>query len=109
MAKYSGDPEQMLQFVVSDLGLHCLPVTILGVSRLQWVKYHYFHVYCKFLENSPENHVYKNNLFLFYACLKNETYCVTGSGVRLSVNVSFLANLDFFSYRLHQVKLKLDL
>ena len=27
----SGDP------VASDLGLHCLPVTIIGVSRLQWV------------------------------------------------------------------------
>ena len=23
----------------SDLGLHCLPVTLLGVSRLQWVNY----------------------------------------------------------------------
>ena len=23
--------------VVSDLGLHCLPVTLLGVSSLQWV------------------------------------------------------------------------
>ena len=22
---------------VSDLGLHCLPITLLGVSRLQWV------------------------------------------------------------------------
>ena len=29
----SGGPDQM-----SDLGLHCLPVTLLGVSRLQWVK-----------------------------------------------------------------------
>ena len=23
--------------VASDLGLHCLPVTLLGVSRLQWI------------------------------------------------------------------------
>ena len=29
----SGDPDQ-----TSDLGLHCLPVTLLRVSRLQWVK-----------------------------------------------------------------------
>ena len=29
----SGDPDQM-----SDLGLHCLPITLIGVSRLQWVK-----------------------------------------------------------------------
>ena len=24
--------------VASDLGLHCLPITLLGVSRLNWVK-----------------------------------------------------------------------
>ena len=34
----SGDPDQMPHFVASDLGLHCLPNTLLGVSRLQWVK-----------------------------------------------------------------------
>ena len=37
----SGDPDQMpqnLDSVASDLGLHCLPITLLGVSRLQWVK-----------------------------------------------------------------------
>ena len=28
----SGDP------AASDLGLHCLPNALLGVSRLQWVK-----------------------------------------------------------------------
>ena len=33
----SGDPDQMPHFVASDLGLHCLQVTLLGVSRLQWV------------------------------------------------------------------------
>ena len=33
----SGDPDQMLQKAASDLGLHCLPVTLLGVSSLQWV------------------------------------------------------------------------
>ena len=27
----------MLHSAASDLGLHCLPVTLLGVSRLQWV------------------------------------------------------------------------
>ena len=30
-----GDPDQMLH---SDLGLHCLPFTLLEVSRLKWVK-----------------------------------------------------------------------
>ena len=35
----SGDPDQMLHSAASDLDLHCLPVTCLGVSSLQWVKY----------------------------------------------------------------------
>ena len=34
----SGDPDQTLHSAASDLGLHCLPVILLGVSRLQWVK-----------------------------------------------------------------------
>ena len=34
----SGDPDQMPHSAASDLGLHCLPITLLGVSRLQWVK-----------------------------------------------------------------------
>ena len=36
----SEDPDQMPCSVASDLGLHCLPITLLGVSRLQWVKHH---------------------------------------------------------------------
>ena len=32
----SGDPDQMLHSVASDLGLHCLPFTRYRVSRLQW-------------------------------------------------------------------------
>ena len=35
----SEDPDQTPHFAASDLGMHCLPVTILGVSRLQWVKF----------------------------------------------------------------------
>ena len=35
----SGDPDQMPRSAASDLGLHCLPITLLRVSRLQWVKY----------------------------------------------------------------------
>ena len=34
----NGDPDQMPCCAASDLGLHYLPVTLLGVSRLQWVK-----------------------------------------------------------------------
>ena len=32
------DPDQTPHFVASDLGLHCLPVVLLGVSRLKLVK-----------------------------------------------------------------------
>ena len=34
----TGDPDQRLHSAASDLGLHCLPVTCLGVSSLQLVK-----------------------------------------------------------------------
>ena len=33
----SGDPDQMPHFVASDLDLHCLPVTLLGVT-FSWRK-----------------------------------------------------------------------
>ena len=33
----SGDPDQTPRSAATDLGLHCLPVTHLRVSRLQWV------------------------------------------------------------------------
>ena len=33
----SGDPDQMPHSAASDLGLHCFPVNLLGVFRLQWV------------------------------------------------------------------------
>ena len=32
------DPDQTLHSDMSDLGLHCLPITLLGVYRLQWFK-----------------------------------------------------------------------
>ena len=34
----SGDPDQMPHSAASDLGLHCLSVTLLQASQLQWVK-----------------------------------------------------------------------
>ena len=37
----SGDPDQTPHSAASDLGLHCLPVTLLRVSRLQWVNANY--------------------------------------------------------------------
>ena len=33
----SRDPEQTPHSAVSDLGLHCLPIILLWVSRLQWI------------------------------------------------------------------------
>ena len=34
----NGDPDQTPRSAASDLGLHCLPITLLRVSRLQWYK-----------------------------------------------------------------------
>ena len=34
----SGDPDQTPHSAASDLGLHCLPITLLGVFQRQWVK-----------------------------------------------------------------------
>ena len=34
----SGNPDQMPHSAASDLGLHCLQITLLGVSRLNWVR-----------------------------------------------------------------------
>ena len=34
----SGDPDQTPRSAASDLGLHCLPITLLRVSRIQWVR-----------------------------------------------------------------------
>ena len=41
MAKLFADsayPDQGPHSMTFDLGLHCLPITLLGVSRLKWVK-----------------------------------------------------------------------
>ena len=35
---HSGDPDETPHSAASDLGLHCLPITLLRVSRLQWDK-----------------------------------------------------------------------
>ena len=34
----SGDPDQTPRSMASDLGLHCLPITLKVVYRLQWIK-----------------------------------------------------------------------
>ena len=35
----SADPDQMSHSAASDLDLHCLPITLLGVSILKWVNH----------------------------------------------------------------------
>ena len=34
----SGDPDQRPHSAASDQGLHCLLITLLGVTRLQWIE-----------------------------------------------------------------------
>ena len=43
----SGDPDQTQRSAASDLGLHCLPITLLWVSRLQCVN-EWWHVWSHF-------------------------------------------------------------
>ena len=40
----SEDPDQTPRSAASDLGLHCLPITLSGISTLQWVKYINFQI-----------------------------------------------------------------
>ena len=35
----SGAPDQMPHYAASYLGLHCLPITLLGGARLKWVNF----------------------------------------------------------------------
>ena len=37
----SEDPDQTPRSAASDLDLHCLPITLLGISRLQWLNQFY--------------------------------------------------------------------
>ena len=50
----SEDPDQMPHSAASDLGLHCLPNTLLWVSRLQWVKQELKQTYCFDANDSQE-------------------------------------------------------
>ena len=45
----NGDPFQMQHFAASEKGLHCLPVTGLGASNLQWNKVIMFYIFLLFL------------------------------------------------------------
>ena len=46
----SGDPDQTPHPAATDMGLHCLPITRLGISSLQWVN-------CVFVEISIQQNI----------------------------------------------------
>ena len=56
----SGDPDQTPHSAASDLGLHCLPSTLLQVFRLQWVKY--------------QAGISKKNKYSINTCVSNLSY-----------------------------------
>ena len=75
----SGDPDQTSHSAASDLGLHCLPTTLLWVSRLQWVngeqrprfyfvhvqddlKLHFLHMFKDSFSLDMEPYIYGGNL-----------------------------------------------
>ena len=62
----SGDPDQTPHSAASDLGLHCLSITIdpIGVSRLQWVNNN-------MMDNSYQ-HYYKNRTISGFSENSNE-------------------------------------
>ena len=63
----SGDPDQTPRSAASDLGLHCLPITRLGVSRLQWVNLISARLVCAEPQRRPKSVCIcqeKNDLFL---------------------------------------------
>ena len=49
----SEDHDQTPHSVASDLGLHCLPVTFSGVSRLQWVNLLLYFISKFIVEDEP--------------------------------------------------------
>ena len=52
------DPNQMSRSVASDLGLHCLPITLLGVSRLQRVN--------TVLQADSADHIQIGDIFIIF-------------------------------------------
>ena len=64
-------PSSVLCFVVSDLGLHCLPITLLEVSQLKWeLKW----TICKTRQNIRTSHSILWILQLTLATLQIKTY-----------------------------------
>ena len=54
----SGDPDQMLHYVASDLGLYCLLITFLWVARLKQIDPNKaYHKFCISKRESVSNKV----------------------------------------------------
>ena len=53
----SGGPDQTLHSAASDLGLHCLQIALLVVSRLQWLKPESIH---NFIISPPQQVMWSN-------------------------------------------------
>ena len=49
------DPDQTPHSAASDLGLHCLPITLLGVSQLQWINSGWFKLFLSPWETSDSS------------------------------------------------------
>ena len=67
----SGDPDQMPHSAASDLGLYCLPVTLLGISRLKRVDHYNLYCYTFITRTYPGNVLL---YFLFFL----ETVIISG-------------------------------
>ena len=108
----SGDPDQTPHSAASDLGLHCLPSTLLWVSQLQWVKWnleqrilkikHYYEVQGDFLR-------LPHATFFFFFWSLNFYFVIshykTPSGIRIiskgSPVLSYFVILPIYSYVHH--------
>ena len=51
----SGNPDQTPRSAASDLGLHCLPSTLLRVSRLQSVRINTAKIVCRYINFMGHN------------------------------------------------------
>ena len=61
----SGDLDQTPRSAESDLALHCLPIALQRVSRLQWVNFFFFFFEKIRLEISCESSAQKKSSLIF--------------------------------------------
>ena len=79
----SGDPDQTPRSAASDQGLHCLPITLLRVSQLQWVN---------ILVTVLADHFFSNSLNI---SLSKKIHIHTLNGLHRSSTIKFLLLLFF--------------